>query len=281
MKDQTIVLRDGRKLGYSEYGNAKGKPIFFFHGTPGARNHPAAQIIESAVPFVRLFVVDRPGYGLSDPQKGRTLQDWNLDFSELLEHLNLSSFSIIAPSGGTPYAISISYFMPEKVEKTAILCGVGPVYIPELLEEMGEEEKSSIKAALYQPELLEAFVAKVKENPVQYVNSLVEKMPKESQQKLTPAVINGYTNLAIESSKTPYGMIDDGKIFGTPWNIPFEKIKVPIHFWHGDQDVNVPMSHAEYLSSKIPHAGLTRLEGLDHLTTTIHGLSPALNYLLE
>lgn len=55
----------------------------------------------------------------------------------------------------------------------------------------------------------------------------------------------------------------------------------PIHFWHGDKDVNVPISHAEYLSSKIPNAGLTRLEGLDHLTTTIHGLSPALAYLLE
>ena len=33
----TVRLRDGRALGYSEYGDPAGKPVFFFHGFPGSR----------------------------------------------------------------------------------------------------------------------------------------------------------------------------------------------------------------------------------------------------
>ena len=33
----SITLPDGRQLGYAEYGNPEGKPIFYFHGFPGSR----------------------------------------------------------------------------------------------------------------------------------------------------------------------------------------------------------------------------------------------------
>ncbi len=33
----TISLKDGRFLSYAEYGDPQGKPVFFFHGTPGSR----------------------------------------------------------------------------------------------------------------------------------------------------------------------------------------------------------------------------------------------------
>lgn len=35
--NQTITLGDGRLLGYAEYGNPQGKPVFFFHGNPSSR----------------------------------------------------------------------------------------------------------------------------------------------------------------------------------------------------------------------------------------------------
>ena len=34
---QFINLKDGRKLGYSEFGDINGIPIFHFHGYPGSR----------------------------------------------------------------------------------------------------------------------------------------------------------------------------------------------------------------------------------------------------
>jgi hypothetical protein len=35
--DQTLKLKDGRTLGFAEYGDPKGKPIFEFHGNPSSR----------------------------------------------------------------------------------------------------------------------------------------------------------------------------------------------------------------------------------------------------
>jgi hypothetical protein len=33
----TFHLKDGRKLGYAEYGPASGRPLLWFHASPGAR----------------------------------------------------------------------------------------------------------------------------------------------------------------------------------------------------------------------------------------------------
>jgi hypothetical protein len=37
MPDNILRLGDGRLLGYAEYGDLEGKPLFFSHGTPGSR----------------------------------------------------------------------------------------------------------------------------------------------------------------------------------------------------------------------------------------------------
>ena len=39
--DQTIVLKDERRLGFAEYGDASGKAVFHFNGSGGSRlEHP-------------------------------------------------------------------------------------------------------------------------------------------------------------------------------------------------------------------------------------------------
>jgi len=70
--DQTLRLRDGRRLGYAEFGLPDGKPIFFFHGWGDSRltRHPDDSLLDAA--GIHLMTVDRPGFGLSDFQPHRT-----------------------------------------------------------------------------------------------------------------------------------------------------------------------------------------------------------------
>lgn len=35
--ENTIKLRDGRTLGYAEYGDPNGRPVLHFHGFPSSR----------------------------------------------------------------------------------------------------------------------------------------------------------------------------------------------------------------------------------------------------
>src|SRR5215471_3904851 len=129
--DKVFRLRDGRVLGYAEYGDPRGKPVFFFHGLPGSRRqrHPDDSIaIELGA---RIITVDRPGYGLSEFQPGRTLLDWPGDVAQLADGLHLDQFAAIGLSGGGPYLLSCAYTMPERITSASVISGMGPVESPE------------------------------------------------------------------------------------------------------------------------------------------------------
>src|SRR5215471_4610530 len=93
--NKVISLRDGRTLGYAEYGDPNGKPVFFFHGLPGSRlqRHPDESIATGL--GARLITIDRPGYGLSDFQQARTLLDWPDDVTQLANSLRIDQFAAI------------------------------------------------------------------------------------------------------------------------------------------------------------------------------------------
>ena len=61
--NQQIKLKDGRMLGYAEYGNPDGNPVFYFHGFPGSRlDWPFSDTDDSASQLnTRIIAVDRPG----------------------------------------------------------------------------------------------------------------------------------------------------------------------------------------------------------------------------
>ena len=66
---KTIILKDGRKLGYVEYGDPNGKPLFFFHGWPGSRFSGGETDKAAKKLGIRVISTDRPGIGLSDLRK--------------------------------------------------------------------------------------------------------------------------------------------------------------------------------------------------------------------
>src|SRR5437868_11568012 len=74
--NQKFRLRDGRTLGFAEYGSAGGMPVVYFHGWPSSRLEPAAVAEVCTELQVRLIAPDRPGLGLSDFQRGRTILDF-------------------------------------------------------------------------------------------------------------------------------------------------------------------------------------------------------------
>lgn len=107
--DKTINLHDGRSLGYADFGDPDGTPMFHFHGFPGSRLK--AKLLSDAAGRhgVHLIGVVRPGMGLSDFQPGRKLLDWPNDVIELALDLELETFAVEGVSGGGPYAAACAY----------------------------------------------------------------------------------------------------------------------------------------------------------------------------
>jgi pimeloyl-ACP methyl ester carboxylesterase len=101
MTPDTYTLPSGRTLGYAEYGDPHGRPVFGAFG--GAARHFRPSDDVTAAAGVRLILLERPGFGLSAPLPGRTLLDWPKDVVALADALGLGKFAVIAGSQGGPY----------------------------------------------------------------------------------------------------------------------------------------------------------------------------------
>ena len=70
LRESTVSMPDGRRLGFAEYGIRGGTPVLHFHGWPGGRFYDlAGRALAGAKAW--MFTLERPGVGLSDPQPGR------------------------------------------------------------------------------------------------------------------------------------------------------------------------------------------------------------------
>lgn len=133
---QHITLSNGRKLGYAEYGDPSGKPLFFFHGWPSSRLRTQAMDEAAQEANVRIISTDRPGYGNSDYKHDRTILDWPKDVTELADKLRIDKFAIEGVSGGGPYAAACAYAIPDRITRAGIVVGLAPTYAPDILEDM-------------------------------------------------------------------------------------------------------------------------------------------------
>ena len=85
MSGDVCRLRDGRRLGYAEYGDPAGFAVVNCHGGLACRLDVAAADGVARDAAIRLISADRPGVGLSDPKPGRTVLDWADDAEDLME----------------------------------------------------------------------------------------------------------------------------------------------------------------------------------------------------
>ena len=130
--DRQIELQDGRMLGYVEYGVPDGVPVFYFHGFPSSRLDWLFFDAEDPVTELnaRIIAPDRPGFGLSDLQRGRRLLDWPADVAALADALQINRFAVLGISGGGPYAAACAFGIPERLTRAGIVCGMGPADAP-------------------------------------------------------------------------------------------------------------------------------------------------------
>ena len=93
-EDQTLLLPDGRTLGYLRIG--EGTPVFYFHGLLIGSRLDVLNMKEVAAHLkLQIIGVDRPGVGLSTFTENRRLCDFAADIRFLANHSQLEKFAIV------------------------------------------------------------------------------------------------------------------------------------------------------------------------------------------
>lgn len=268
-----LRLRGGRRLGYAEYGPASGRPLLWFHGTPGARRQIAPQARALAHERgVRIVCVERPGIGESTPHVYGALVDFAADIEQLCDALGIERFGVAGLSGGGPYALACAHELPARVVAVAVLGGVAPAVGPDAVEGGANGLIRTLAPWLHRARqpvggLLRGLVRLLEPLADPAVGLFARQMPPGDQRVFEDAAVRlmFQEDIILGSRRSMQALCLDVVLFGRHWGFALADIEVPVHLWYGDADIIVPLHHGAHLAERIPGAQLRIRPGEGHL----------------
>lgn len=252
-----IVLKDGRHLGFAEYGLSDGFPILYFHGFPGSRLEAEKLHDAACRAKVRLIALDRPGMGLSSPKKNRTLLDFADDVSEFAATLHLDTFSILGYSGGVPFVAACAYRLSKVIQKAVIVSGMAPLTYPDTRSSLSSSQKFMLWMSRYCPTMFSWMLQlsmKALQNPKRLKNML-----KQLPEVDAKAFDSSHRVIAIKAIQEAFCqnasfVAHDFKLFSKDWGFDLKDIQCPFIIWQGGEDKQAPVAHAEMYKKQVPQA---------------------------
>ncbi|MCW8806551.1 MAG: alpha/beta hydrolase, partial [Rhodanobacter sp.] len=260
---QRVTLRDGRQLGFAEYGKPDGIPLMLFHGTPGSR---LMTFLEQAEWIQRLgfrvLTPERPGYGLSDPAPGHTIGDWADDVAQLADQLGLDRFHVAGGSGGGPFALACALNLPARVRSATLICSGSPPEFLRISKDMNRGNRVAFFLARYAPLLLRGLFALMRRNLGKQRKPSSEKAKKRylsqfcdwDQRMLLARRDDTSTAVHVKEAfrQGGAGSYHDMMLVSHAWGLDLTSNTVPVFLWHGTADTLVPVSSARAFARAIP-----------------------------
>ena len=267
---RTVRLPDGRRLGYAEYGDPDGLPLFGFHGTPGSRlmfrlaDGPARAL------GIRLIAPERPGFGASSYHHGRTLASYAADIAAFADALGIGRFALAGISGGGPYAAACAALLPDRVAALGLVSPVGPVTGEEGAPRIGPGHHVMFRLSPRVTALLWSVFAIGRAAflyaPRGIYGFILSRCAPSDWKILTRRDVRRNLIEGIAEGLRPgvKASLQEMKLFSRPWDIPFADIRAPAILWQGTADRNVPPRAALKLGALIPDCEIHRIEGAGH-----------------
>ena len=269
--NKTIKLKDGRKLGYIDIGKSDGKPLFHFNGFPGSRLEVTILADRAIKKNIRVIGIDRPGMGLSDFKKNRTLLDWPDDVVELADALGIDKFAIEGISGGGPYVAACAYKIPERLTSCGIISGAAS-------KDLEIEKKMRIFSVIRIFPWLFKLMIWLQSRGMRNLEKAEKKM-KESAKKFPeadrkifddPQILSLFVKETAEAFRQgSKGVYYEGKIYVKSWGFNLEDIspKLKVYIWHGEADEIVPVAMGRGMCKLIPNCEGKFYPGEGHYST--------------
>lgn len=256
-----ITLRDGRRLGYAEWGSRSpgAATVLYFHGAMGSpMRRCAATDAALRTLGLRYVMVHRPGFGASDPRPGRTLADWPGDVAQLADALRMERFAVLGVSAGGPYAAACARELGERVTAAAIVSGLTPVRAPGALDDSPWIGALAVRGLLRHPgaarAVLGTLVHGVRAHPRLLVAGLAARNGRADAAVLAdPEARSIFVEsflAATERGVAP--MVDDFVLAAGDWGFAPADVRRPVHLWHGVNDTTVPVAQAYALAAALP-----------------------------
>jgi pimeloyl-ACP methyl ester carboxylesterase len=264
-------IDEKHRLAYKTYGLPTGKPMIYFHGTPGSRLEGQA-LNEAAIKHgYYVIAFDRPGMGLSDFISNRTLLDMPTMTAKLADALGWKQFGVMGLSGGGPQVLACARAIPERLTFAVDMSGAAPVYQSSMRKQLSGKDQIYAMIALKFPWLLRlSFVLLewlIKKSGPNKLQKLFKKELCKADAKWLEHHSRFFYDDLIESfHQGAKGMSYDAVLIYRNWGFELSDIDYPVKLYHGDQDLFVPYSFGEFKAKHLPNASFTIFPGAGHLS---------------
>lgn len=261
---QALVLADGRRLEWIEFGAPEGAPVLFMHLDFGFIRWPAPAEAAAAALGLRVVVPVRAGYGRSDLHARATdhLTGVTLDYAAVMDHLRLRDAAVIALGADLRFAANLSVLRPDLVAGILGCAAQLPLQTAAQYERMDKWQRFILANARYAPKVLPFLV--------QAGFSLARRLGKEA----FFAQVNGGSAADMDCFARPE--VRDALLEGSEvclarkwsaheaftreaigserdWSGVLRNCRVPVLLLQGDQDPQTPRATIEELMPDYPH----------------------------
>lgn len=125
-----VAAMDGvRRVALIDYGPYDGEPLLVFHGAAAGRRIPDAFRQALIAAGLRPIVVQRPGFGLSDPAAGDYAKTGADDIAAVIDRLRLRRVRMLARDTGIPIALRFARDYPGLLSRATLLNPHPPIHV--------------------------------------------------------------------------------------------------------------------------------------------------------
>ena len=272
--EKRIILSDGRVLGYAEYGDSLGFPVFYFHGGQESRRSSIFMDSTAKKLKIRLISPDRPGVGISTYQVNRQFLGWGNDILELADSLGLIKYSVFGLSGGAPHVLACIISDSSRIENASIISGATPydyrgtlkgMWVPVILIHWFASWKKDKQLRKFIQNDFDELVSK----PEKRIKQFQKYLPKPDKQLMTdhPDYAWEFINGSIESYRQGIdGVVQEWKLYVADWQMDLSKIYFPLALWYGENDKMAPYHRGNYYKNTLPNSTLKVISNEGHFS---------------
>ena len=274
---RVFQLADGRNLAYLEYGSPDGEPVFHCHTLFGSRLELAFDADKiSQEKSVRLIVIDRPGYGASDPNPEATFTNWSEDLIQLADHLNIGKFSFTGYGMGGRYALACAHEIPDRLKRVASITNGMPAESSADYKKIMPFYRMNIRLAKYMPKAYGLISSVLVKGVLNDTDSFLKKLSEKMEQADRGIMALKHFRTGYATSLTEAfgqgGRASSREMveYMGKWSFELPNIKIPIDIWHGACDQHIPLVLAERFAEHIKETRFFIKEGQGHYMFYTH-----------
>lgn len=152
---RVVAAMDGvRRVALIDYGPYDAEPLLVFHGAAAGRRIPEGFRRALVAAGLRPIVVQRPGFGLTDPAAGDYAVTGAADMAAVIDSLRLRKVRMLGRDTGIPIALQFAKDHPELLGQVTLLNPHPPMHL-------GDDSPTMVagiqRHLLRNPELVASF----------------------------------------------------------------------------------------------------------------------------